>query len=1510
MKTPLVLLLFSLFSGFAEAYWNCAFPYRTTLEIEEVTGNTLTNYQVQLQLNGSRLNPAYSWTQDGQDMRILDSDDQTELEFWIENWNGDTEQASVWVRLPTVSANQIKTIYIYYGNQFAPERSNVPFTFTEPGIKFHSRQNQIDPDSLTETRSLFNLAGDNTAGYGCTIIDEITGLSNSDLFGAGQNFIGYSETFFEVEENEAGTWEIRYASDFGYGGGLYVNGQVLAEDWQGNLWWNDNWSSSDVLSGSIELSSGFHRLEVIGAEDCCDGGLYVQYRPPGEVSWFDYSVTNREIRSRVCPVREPIVRYGAQDTASCPSATAFYRLDKNVWTGNGSVIDQSGRFAGTMQGQVSNVVDGQVCSAARVANNNSDISFDGIQTGVDLDNDIGTSGTIAFWVRYNSAWNATGPAHTLLDATEVITGTTADKYFLLQKESNGRLRWRFEDSSDRDFSYTEPALSTTRQANIWYHIALTFDYVNNEFKLYVNGELVIDESPSTNGTVTGFDNIVFGDNYPGNVIGPGPSSNSDFDEIAIYSTPLNISQIRGLLVPRRSCQPTLLRACEGTFPDGIATTGRNTLIDFGFNSQLINNADSQLSANSIRFNGGSTLLSCESVHCSNGDELVNSVDPGRFQRGSAGRDVFVLFFTSATVGAFDDYDNVTTSFLSNLTFTNDNFDTFYIDRLDIAGSSQVTFEAGTYWINELSIGSSAEINVAEGPVRLYVNRAINVGSSALINSPALDSSGSTSALLLYAYDDVTFNSNVTYSGTIYSQGSVSLGFDAQLYGAVTANEYFSNSEAKVVFDEALYDGLNDIQWCEGNQTRLGSLQISTPSIGINCLPIEVVITVFDTNGDVITDFSDTITLSTSQGHGDWSLSATSNGIINNDIANDGLATYTMSADDNGQVTLLYKNTFEELTDIRVELAPAIDSSQTQFNAAGFVFSSLPPQVAGLPSIGHTLRAVETDDTTGSCQPLLLQDQTVQMAAVCLDPSTCSSTTLQVDGQSLVMNANTTSPAYSDVTLNFGDASSETASFSYQYDEAGLVQLLARYDLRDDNGQVTGNFIQGASNNIVNTPAGFCVRAPEADSACTSPGLSANCTAFKQAGSLFDVDVQAKTYGDGSANFCSFNTTTQFNSSLDLQHGLVSPTIADGGRAGNLSQSSIALTNGAASTQLSITEMGVFNLRVGGNSYLSQVLPVSTSENIGRFFPKDFFIQSHVAPIYSDGNTGFTYTGQLTTDESKGAIEYSNAPSLSILVRGANNQSLQNYLSPLSSVLALSATASSQTLGIDGSNLSINTWFSSGSFDLLPGSASIQYEFSAADGFSFVREQNSQIAPFNNDIELVVTSLSDAQGISLAQGEYRLPGSGGEIRFGRFNIDNAFGVETQAIEQRFFTEYFDGGQFILNDLDNATPYDLTNVINLSVTDAGDASNPLTLTSSTISFVDGNTGVLNNGIALGQWSATSNGEYGRYQLFYDAPLWLKHNWDESTDGSIEDPSAEVSFGQYRGNDRVIYWKEISY
>ena len=309
------ILLLIVFSSFSQARQSCDWPFRTQVDITEQSGTNLNDYQIKLQLSTSNLHSSYNWTLDGFDFRIYDTDDTTPLEFWIDSWDQGNETASIWVRFPTLQASQNKSIFLYYGNENATPLATVPFTFIEPGIKFHARPTSFSPDNKTEAFNEFNNIsdnGNNNDGYGCTFITNFTAVTKNATFGSGDNFAAYSESYFEVATGESGTWEFRYGADFGRGGALYVDDTTLEEDWLNDLWWANSWTNPDTLQGSITLNEGYHKLEVLGFEGCCDGGITVQFKKPGG-SWTTFTTTDIDIRSRACPVTEPNISYGAHD---------------------------------------------------------------------------------------------------------------------------------------------------------------------------------------------------------------------------------------------------------------------------------------------------------------------------------------------------------------------------------------------------------------------------------------------------------------------------------------------------------------------------------------------------------------------------------------------------------------------------------------------------------------------------------------------------------------------------------------------------------------------------------------------------------------------------------------------------------------------------------------------------------------------------------------------------------------------------------------------------------------------------------------------------------------------------------------------------------------------------------------------------------------------------------------------------------------------------------------------
>ena len=103
-----------------------SWQYQKNINIQENSGNTLTDYQILLELNGTDFPTGANIN--GADIRFTDSSD-SELSYWIEEWDDGGQTARIWVKIPTVLAGTSTTIKIWYGNPSAVGSSNGDATF-------------------------------------------------------------------------------------------------------------------------------------------------------------------------------------------------------------------------------------------------------------------------------------------------------------------------------------------------------------------------------------------------------------------------------------------------------------------------------------------------------------------------------------------------------------------------------------------------------------------------------------------------------------------------------------------------------------------------------------------------------------------------------------------------------------------------------------------------------------------------------------------------------------------------------------------------------------------------------------------------------------------------------------------------------------------------------------------------------------------------------------------------------------------------------------------------------------------------------------------------------------------------------------------------------------------------------------------------------------------------------------------------------------------------------------
>ena len=125
-------------------WWNGTWLYRKPIIIQENSGNTLTDYQVRLEIDTATLISEGKMNSDCSDIRFTyynESDNtETEIPYWIES-GYNSANTVIWVKVPYIPASGTTTIYMYYGNPSATSKSN-PYNVFEVYDDF-----ETDPSS-------------------------------------------------------------------------------------------------------------------------------------------------------------------------------------------------------------------------------------------------------------------------------------------------------------------------------------------------------------------------------------------------------------------------------------------------------------------------------------------------------------------------------------------------------------------------------------------------------------------------------------------------------------------------------------------------------------------------------------------------------------------------------------------------------------------------------------------------------------------------------------------------------------------------------------------------------------------------------------------------------------------------------------------------------------------------------------------------------------------------------------------------------------------------------------------------------------------------------------------------------------------------------------------------------------------------------------------------------------------------------------------------------------------
>ena len=142
--------------------------------------------------------------------------------------------------------------------------------------------------------------------------------------------------------------------------------------------------------------------------------------------------------------------------------------------------------------------------------------------------------------------------------------------------------------------------------------------------------------------------------------------------------------------------------------------------------------------------------------------------------------------------------------------------------------------------------------------------------------------------------------------------------------------------------------------------------------------------------------------------------------------------------------------------------------------------------------------------------------------------------------------------------------------------------------------------------FISQPAGLCVYSDDANSDCISGDET--CSLFTQAGQTFKLKVKGVCWeaaGETDTDFCDNTVTPNFElTNITLSQNLIAPAAGSSGTLGVTTFGISSGDNGEHSISQTISEVGVFTFTADPPDYLGlgDVIPTSTSDNIGRFYP--------------------------------------------------------------------------------------------------------------------------------------------------------------------------------------------------------------------------------------------------------------------------------------------------------------------
>ncbi|MBR9873823.1 MAG: MSHA biogenesis protein MshQ [Vibrionaceae bacterium] len=817
-----------------------------------------------------------------------------------------------------------------------------------------------------------------------------------------------------------------------------------------------------------------------------------------------------------------------------------------------------------------------------------------------------------------------------------------------------------------------------------------------------------------------------------------------------------------------------------------------------------------------------------------------------------------------------------------------------LEKLEVKNNAKVTFKSGTYWIEELKVDNSAQINIPDSQkVQIHVKKL------ELKNNAKFYTVGKAELIIIGHGDDtITLDNSAELTGLLYTEAKVELKNNAVVYGAVTAKSISMDNSASIVatdnhcftpsdnYEVSLSPATQYALMCGTEQP---SFEIQTTNDN-NAESTGVTVQVSPDADNFSIDVAD------STGTGSYPSFTTSN--VSSKLGKLKL-----------QVTVTDQSGIDLDEEYTLKVTVDNDSSKTQTSTFKFV-----------PFKFHV---DEQSVIAGQAIPVIAQ------------VLACS------DGQQTLVKSYTGSPSVNlEIETPADGRSDKILTYEPKFDISEQGESSETFKLMDsglytikledanftcdpqysdqcpiapgEDNDAEQSVILNGSFSVKSRPwkIAICDVKSKEDNV-SNPSSEGEGDGFIPAGKGFSVTYKPIAYRDSTdTDICDYPLTQNYFSSdnidapLDIKFDVAYPV---GGALANLSEdngfigsSTFTKTEAASGKTVEYVwnEVGSLKLTTNVDDYLGMSLDEDSedSEVVGRFYPHNFKLDSNSWSAADDQND-INYMGQPFARAEIYILPYAKG----------GNTALKNY--HLFDFSLVAAFGVAKDKDIDNQlilDTALGQW----------GESASHSQWSLSDDSAYVTKLVSPNGPFNTDdnnsedskFGLTISGEDPVKFYSSDDSETLLTQvltNQPPVRFGRVNLDDVGGHQGDTLRIPLRVEYWSGSRFVQNVDDDGTVIysDLDGYPKTIWSD--DKSDCSILLEGHDTVTEGVTREL----SARQDPNTCN-LVGRQQSRLWLQLeggsnnlpWLKYDWDN--DGEEENPSTVVTFGIHRGNDRVIY------